>query len=70
MNYADTVEELRRGQPELAERCQSFDGVTQVVDWLETLPAKPTIDFVSHDEFSYDFLIHLDEQRWLAFGVN
>jgi hypothetical protein len=70
MEYAASVNELRRDYPDLAERFQGFDGVTQVVDWLQTLEQRLALDFVSHDEFSYDLLIHLDDRRWLAFGVN
>jgi hypothetical protein len=62
MDYPATVAELRERFPDLAEQ------VVQVVDWLGA--AKPEIDFISHDEFSYDFLIHLDPGRWLVFGVN
>ena len=68
MDYAATVAELRKRFPELADEVQAFDGVVQVVDWLGA--AKPEIDFISHDEFSYDFLIHHGAGRWLVFGVN
>jgi hypothetical protein len=68
MDYAATVTELRERFPDLAEQVQAFDGVVHVVDWLDA--TKPEIDFISHDEFSYDFLIHLDPGRWLVFGVN
>ena len=68
MDYAATVAQLRERFPSLAEQVGGFDGVVQVVDWLGA--AKPEIDFISHDEFSYDFLIHLDAGRWLVFGVN
>jgi hypothetical protein len=68
MDYPATVTELRERFPELADEVQAFDGVVQVVDWLGA--AKPEIDFISHDEFSYDFLIHKGTGRWLVFGVN
>ncbi len=72
MNYADSVNELRDDFPDLANAFASFDGVTQVVDWLQQRGIlKSDLDFISHDEFSYDFLIRLDPEKvWLVFGVN
>jgi hypothetical protein len=68
MDYAAAVAELGESFPDLADQVRRFDGIVHVVDWLGA--RKCELDFISHDEFSYDFLVHLDPGRWLVFGVN
>lgn len=71
VEYAATLDELRLHSPDLADEFRDFDSVIQVVDWLHARGfGKTNLDFISHDEFSYDLLIHFDASRWLAFGVN
>jgi hypothetical protein len=69
MEYEVTVGELEIEFPELAGQVRGFDSVMQVVDWVQQNLGKVLIDFVSHDEFSYDLLIQWQD-RWLTFGVN
>ncbi len=70
-DYPVYVEALRAGAPEMAEDVQGFTGVGQVLDWMQRKGLNlKTIDFVSQDEFEYDFLLELEpDGRWLAFGV-
>jgi hypothetical protein len=69
--YSVFVEALRAGAPEVAEDVHWFTGIGQVLDWMQQKGLNlKTIDFVSQDEFEYDFLLELEpDGRWLAFGV-
>ena len=71
-NYADYVKRLQQADPDLANQVRSFDGVTQVLDWMKQRDIRREgIDFVSHDEFNYDLLLHLlPEEKWIVFGVS
>jgi hypothetical protein len=69
--YPDHVAVLRSADADIAADVAAFTGVGQVLDWMQRkgLDLK-TIDFVSQDEFEYDFLLELEPGgRWLAFGV-
>jgi hypothetical protein len=71
LQFEDYLEKLRVCFSVLAE---SFtrDSIEGVLDWMETreLPSD-AVDIIGQDEFSYDFLIRLDDEgRWLVFGVN
>jgi hypothetical protein len=71
LDYPVYVEALRGNDPELAGEIGAFTGIGQVLDWMQCrgLDLK-TIDFVSQDEFEYDFLLETQSGgRWLAFGV-
>ena len=48
------------------------EGSWHVLDWMKQHDIRREgIDFVSHDEFNYDLLIHLGpEEKWVVFGVN
>jgi hypothetical protein len=71
MEYAGHVSALSIDYPDLADVFSGSDSVETVLDWMQTrdLPAD-AVDIIGQDEFSYDFLIRLDERRWLVFGVN
>ena len=71
MEYGNHLELLCRDHPVLAAELGDSDALENVLGWMNRrgFPAG-TVDLVPQDEFSYDFLIHLEEQRWLAFGVN
>jgi hypothetical protein len=70
--YLDHVTALAARHPDLASSFSRSDSLENVLDWMQTrdLPAG-AVDIIGQDEFSYDFLIHLEpEDRWLVFGVN
>lgn len=70
--YADHIEDLRVDHPELAAVFGRSDSLENILDWMKerNLPGG-AVDIIGQDEFSYDFLVRLDEaERWLAFGVN
>ncbi len=68
--YAEYVAELRPAAPVIAESIAGFTGIGQVLNWMQQTGLDlRSIDTVSQDEFSYDFLLPLDDGRWLAFGV-
>ena len=70
-DYPVYVGALRATAPDLARDVGAFTGIGQVLDWMQRqgLDLK-TIDFVSQDEFEYDFLLEWEPGgRWLAFGV-
>lgn len=69
--YPAYVEGLRAALPEAAREVAAFTGVGQVLEWMQQRGLDlMTIDFVSQDEFEYDFLMEWERGgRWLAFGV-
>ncbi|HZT83068.1 MAG TPA: hypothetical protein VFA26_22760 [Gemmataceae bacterium] len=70
-DYPVYVGALRTTDPDLARNVEAFTGIGQVLDWMQRQGLNlRTIDFVSQDEFEYDFLLELESGgRWLAFGV-
>jgi hypothetical protein len=72
LEYADYVERLRADWPELAAAFAGRDSIEHVVEWMKERGFPPgSVDMVGQDEFSYDFLIRLDDTgSWLVFGVN
>jgi len=70
--YLDHVADLRQDHPELAQSFCRSDSLEYVLGWMNERGFPPgSVDMVSQDEFSYDFLIRLEaEDRWLVFGVN
>lgn len=71
MEYLDYVAELRDDHLDWAIDFARFDGIMHVLDWMQANDlTRAGVDMVSHDEFNYDFLIPLPDQRWLVFGVN
>lgn len=71
MEYCDYLKALAKDEPALAAAFKR-DSIENVLDWMQerNLPSG-CIDMIAQDEFSYDFLIHLQpEDRWLVFGVN
>ena len=71
MAYLDHLQVLHRDHPALADELGASDALENVLGWMNRrgFPSG-SVDLVPQDEFSYDFLIHLEEQHWLAFGVN
>lgn len=72
MEYLDHVDVLRIEHADLADVFARSDSLENVLSWMKErgFPAG-SVDLVSQDEFSYDFLIRLEsEDRWLVFGVN
>lgn len=71
LEYADYVEVLRAGSPELADEMASFRGVEDVLQWMQRRGlTRAAVDLIGMDEFSYDFLIQFEPNgRWIAFGV-
>ncbi len=69
--YADHVETLHAGSPELAMEVASFRSIEHVLQWMQRRGlTRAAVDLVGMDEFSYDFLIQLEPSgRWIAFGV-
>jgi hypothetical protein len=72
LEYADYVERLRPDWPDLAAVFVGRDSIEHVVEWMKQRGFPPgSVDMVGQDEFSYDFLIRLDDMgRWLVFAVN
>lgn len=72
LEYADYITVLRSGYPDLATVFALSDSLENVLGWMNKRGFPPgSVDMVSQDEFSYDFLIRLEaEDRWLVFGVN
>ena len=70
--YLDHVATLQPDHPELAKAFGCSDSLENVLGWMKERGFPPgSVDLVSQDEFSYDFLIRLEaEDRWLVFGVN
>lgn len=70
--YAEYVEDLRADRPDLAAVFGRSDSLENVLDWLkERNLSRGAVDIIGQDEFSYDFLVQLDEADcWAAFGVN
>jgi hypothetical protein len=70
--YSDYVNGLRSEFPDLADAFGRSDSLENVLDWMGTRDSPSgTVDIIGQDEFSYDFLIQLNnEGRWLVFGVN
>jgi hypothetical protein len=71
LDYSAYVEALRGALPDVADEVAGFTGVGQVLEWMQRKGLNlKTIDFVSQDEFEYDFLLEWEPSgRWLAFGV-
>jgi hypothetical protein len=71
LDYPDYVQALRARWPELAEELAGFEGVEDVLRWMQRRGLCPTpVDIVGQDEFSYDFLVRFEPpDGWLAFGV-
>ena len=48
------------------------DSIEHVLDWMQRRGFPPgSVDMVEQDEFSFDFLIHMEpENSWLVFAVN
>ena len=71
MEYLDNFRELERDHADLATAIGESDRLENVLLWLQRQNLPPdSVDLVAQDEFSYDFLIRLAEERWLVFGVN
>lgn len=71
MEYLEYVADLRDDHPDWAAAFARFDGIMHMLDWMQDNDlARARVDMISHDEFNYDFLIPLSDQRWLVFGVN
>jgi hypothetical protein len=71
MEYTDHISALRADYSDLADAFGLSDSVENVLDWMQSRDLPPgAIDLIGQDEFSYDFLIRLDEKRWPVFGVN
>jgi hypothetical protein len=70
-DYSAYVEALRADAPELAREVAGFTGMGAVLDWARRQGHDlRAIDFVTQDEFEYDFLLPLaSDGRWLVFGV-
>jgi hypothetical protein len=70
--YLAHVADLQPDHPDLAEPFGHSDSLENVLGWMNERGFPPgSVDMVSQDEFSYDFLIRLEaEDRWLVFGVN
>jgi hypothetical protein len=70
--YLNQVADLRADYPEFAAVFGRSDSLENVLGWMNDRGFPPgSVDMVSQDEFSYDFLIRLEaEDRWLVFGVN
>jgi hypothetical protein len=71
MQYTDYLQRFHQDHPALATALGDSDSLESVLAWLKQKDLPPgSVDIIAQDEFSYDFLIRLAEQRWLAFGVN
>jgi hypothetical protein len=71
LDYAGHVRALAAADPGLAGELAAFQGVEEVLQWIERRGlCRTAVDIVGQDEFSYDFLVQLQAPgRWLAFGV-
>jgi hypothetical protein len=70
LDYPDYVEQLRAADPALAATFAAFTDLESVLTWLHRRgPAAGVVDIVGMDEFHYDLLIRLEDDRWAAFGV-
>jgi hypothetical protein len=71
LQYADYVTALREGAPDLAGEVASFRCLEQVLQWMQRRGlTQAAVDLIGMDEFSYDFLIQLEQAgRWIVFGV-
>lgn len=69
--YTDYVDVLRTNSPALAEEIAPFRGLEAVIQWMQRRGlTHAAVDLVGMDEFSYDFLIQLEQNgSWIAFGV-
>jgi len=71
MEYLGHLDLLHRDHPALAAELGESDSLENVLLWMNRRGFAPgSVDLVPQDEFSYDFLFHLEEERWLVFGVN
>jgi hypothetical protein len=71
MEYLDHLSMLKRDHPALAAALGDTDSLEAVLAWMKTRDLPPgSVDLVAQDEFSYDFIIRLEPDRWLVFGVN
>jgi len=72
LEFQEYVQALRQDYPNLAAEFSPSDSLENVLAWMQRRGFPPgSVDLVAQDEFSYDFLIHLEpEDRWLVFGVN
>lgn len=71
LEYQTHVDRLAEEEPTLSSELGHSDSLENVLLWLQRQNLPPdSVDLVAQDEFSYDFLIRLAEQRWLVFGVN
>jgi hypothetical protein len=70
--YSDYIELLHKQDPDLAQELAGFDGMEQVLHWMERRKlVQPAPDLICQDEFSYDFLLQLEPGgRWLSFAVS
>jgi len=71
MSYQHCLPALRDTHPHLAEEFASFNGVSDVLTWMQRRGlCQAAVDMVAQDEFESDFLIELkSEGIWLAFGL-
>jgi hypothetical protein len=72
LEYSDYVDLLTDQYPDLAAAFAGRDSIEHVVEWIRERGLPPSsVDMIGQDEFSYDFLVRLDDcSRWLVFGVN
>jgi hypothetical protein len=70
MEYADYVATLAQSEPELARAISGFHTLENVMEWMRRtdLPLG-SIDLVTQDEFTHDFMIPLGDGRHLVLGI-
>jgi hypothetical protein len=70
MEYVDYLNRLKGTYPDIAQEIEGFQTLESVLPWLVRKQISlAAIDVVFQDEYSHDFLVPLDDQRWLAFGI-
>ena len=58
LNYAETISDLAKDEPDLAQTLAAFRSLESVIQWMkeEGIPFHQ-MDLVTQDEFSHDVLI-------------
>jgi hypothetical protein len=70
MRHQNDIVALRLTHLAAAEEFGRFQGVTDVLKWMERAELTwAAVDMIALDEFEYDFLIQLPSTEWVAFGI-
>lgn len=70
MEYVDHIQRLAIQEPCLARELACLTSVDHVLAWASsTGRSLRGLDVIAQDEYSHDFIMYLEEDRYLSFGM-